>query len=645
MLANKLLSCVGGEEQVFSDDVFTSYTRTGTGSDTVVTTGIDMTKGYMLWSKGRSAATDHAIYDSARGVTLDLVSNSTAAQTTQSTGLKTISSTGHTVGSLAKMNTSSATYVDWVFRKATKFFDVVTYTGDGVSIGRTLTHTLAVTPGMVLVKATSATSDWYTWHRVTASGNYLKMNTTAAQSSTLASTYFGNGTATVDPTASNLIVGLGLNTTGVTYVAYLFAHDPSADGIVQCGSFTTDGSGNATVNLGWEAQYVMVKGSDVASGWSIHDVSRGTSNTSRNQLRAEVSDAEDAVSTSTALIPKATGFTTGSAILSPSKTYIYIAIRRPNKPPTTGTQVYNAIARTGTGAAATVTGVGFAPDLMISKQRGADAPSGAFVDRLRGRAASLISENTNAELTSGSNFDVLSFEMNGVNLGVNQLTKVNSFGLLSINHFFKRAPGVFDVVCYTGNSTANRQVSHSLGVAPELIIVKNRSRAGDKWGVYHKDISTNLNLYLNIDAGIDETNNNFSATASSSVFTVDSFGGLNIVNGAYNYVAYLFASCLGISKVGSYTGNGTSQTIDCGFTTGSRYVCIKAISTTGNWLVADSVRGIVSGSDPYLALNSTAAEVTTEDWLDPSASGFLVNQVAASNANVTGVTYIYWSIA
>ena len=129
MLASQLLSAMAtGEEKLYVDDVFSAYTRSGTGVDVTVTTGIDMTKGYMLWSKSRKSTTDHAIYDSARGVTLDLVSNSTAAQTTQSTGLKSVSATGHTIGSLAKMNTSAATYVDFVFRKAPKFFDVQTAT-------------------------------------------------------------------------------------------------------------------------------------------------------------------------------------------------------------------------------------------------------------------------------------------------------------------------------------------------------------------------------------------------------------------------------------------------------------------------------------------------------------------------------------
>ena len=164
MLASKLPSACGGTETLFSDDVFSAYLRTGTGADVTVTTGIDMTKGYMLWSKGRSGATDHAIYDSARGVTFDIVSNSTAAQTTQTTGLKAVSSTGHTVGSLAKMNTSAATYVDFVFRKAAKFFDCGTYTGNGVA-GRQIPHSLGVAPGMVIVKNTNVARDWAVWHR------------------------------------------------------------------------------------------------------------------------------------------------------------------------------------------------------------------------------------------------------------------------------------------------------------------------------------------------------------------------------------------------------------------------------------------------------------------------------------------------
>ena len=71
MLADKLRSATAAEK-LFVDDLFVSWLRTGTGASGTITTNIDMTKGYMLWSKGRSGATDHAVYHSARGVTLDL---------------------------------------------------------------------------------------------------------------------------------------------------------------------------------------------------------------------------------------------------------------------------------------------------------------------------------------------------------------------------------------------------------------------------------------------------------------------------------------------------------------------------------------------------------------------------------------------
>lgn len=220
----KLLSACGGEETLFSDDVFSAYLRTGTGADVTVTTGIDMTKGYMLWSKGRSGATDHAIYDSARGVTFDLVSNSTAAQTTQATGLKAVSSTGHTVGSLAKMNTSAATYVDFVFRRAPKFFGCGTYTGNGVA-GRQIPHSLGVAPGMVIVKKTSGADSWYVYHRSITATKIIMLDSPVAAD---VFPYMWNDT---EPTASAFTVGLnaGVNASGATYVYYAFAHDTSAD--------------------------------------------------------------------------------------------------------------------------------------------------------------------------------------------------------------------------------------------------------------------------------------------------------------------------------------------------------------------------------------------------------------------------------
>ena len=643
MLAQKLLSAMaGGSETLFSDEVFSAYTRTGTGTDVTVTTGIDMTKGYMLWSKGRSGATDHAIYDSARGVTKDLVSNSAAAETTQSTGLKSVTSTGHTVGSLAKVNTNAATYVDYVFARAPKFFDVVTYTGNGNP--RTIAHSLGVAPGMVIVKRTNDASSWIVYHRSTGATKYLYLDSTAAEATSSA---FWNDT---EPTATEFSLGLGtaVNFNGDTFVAYLFAHDPSADGIIQCGSFTTDGSGNATVDLGWEPQYLMFKsasGTSPIGDWYIEDAMRGLTTSQQHKvLSANTSAAENAGSgTYYATVPTSTGFRANSAFCNPSITYIYLAIRRPNKPPTTGTQVYNAIARTGTGAAATVTGVGFAPDFASIRAR-TGAEQFTWVDKLRGRSQCLLTGATNAESTTTTTTnDVTSFDMDGISVGANQQQAINSNAVTFINHFFKRAPGVFDVVCYTGDGLGGKTVSHGLGVAPELMIYKCRSETTE-WQT-HLNISglSAKTIRLNTTAAALGTvlpQDGYYAAPTAATLTITDDGGFRVNGVNRTYVAYLFATKAGISKVFNYTGNGSSQTINCGFTTGARFVLIKRTDSTGDWYVWDTVRGIIAGNDPHMSLNTTAAEVTTNDSIDPDSSGFIVNQVTATNINVTSATYI-----
>ena len=629
------------DEKLYVDDVFSAYPRTGTGADVTVTTGIDMTKGYMLWSKGRSGATDHAIYDSARGVTLDLASNTTAAQTTQSTGLKAVSSTGHTVGSLAKMNTSGATYVDFVFRKAPKFFDVVTYTGNGVA-GRQIPHALGIAPGMIVVKRTTSASDWVVYHRGLTSAAYgASLNSTSAQVS--APTYWNS----TNPDSTSFTVGSNLDTNGngVIYVAYLFAHDPSPDGIIQCGSFTTDGSGNATVNLGWEPQFTIIKASSGGGSWVMRDTMRGlganTGTASSKNLYAESSSAE--VDGGTIGIT-ATGITVAGG--STSLTYIYLAIRRPNKPPTRGTEVYNAIARTGTGAAATVTGVGFAPDVVLSKDRGVSTVSWwSWYDKLRGKNLTVHSNTVDVESSDISGLN--SFDMNGVSLGTDtSWQRINASSAPYINHFFRRAVGCFDQVCYVGDDTGFATILHGMGTSPELIIVKNRTTAGN-WTCgsaylpngFGTEANTSHELILNSTAA--SVQQAYLKAVNATSFKVSY--SYNRVGSSYT--AYLFASLPGISKVGSYTGNGSSQTINCGFTTGARFFLVKATSTTGSWWVFDSVRGVVSSTDPALQLNSTAAEITSADAVDPDASGIIVNQEATCSINANGVSYVFLAIA
>lgn len=411
-------------------------------------------------------------------------------------------------------------------------------------------------------------------------------------------------------------------------------------GVIQCGMFT----GSTTVITGWEPQYITFRRVDSTGDWITIDNMRGCAVGGVDAiLNSNLSSAE----TSSDYIDfTATGFISKGL----TGNHIYTVIRRPNKPPTSGTQVYNAIARTGTGAAATVTGVGFAPDLALIKARiPSDSPitNSIVVDKLRGALRSLNPVLTDAE----NNFDVQSFSQTGVDISSN----MNQGGSTYINHFFRRAPGFMDICCYTGTGVAHTE-AHGLGVVPELWIIKNRSAASN-WAVGCSMLPVDDYLYLNLPNG------KFTAASGNGLWPINpsnnliSVGNAASVNGNGNgVVAYLFASKPGISKVFSYTGNGgsvntagTGQTINCGFTAGARFVLLKCSSNSSDWVVVDTVRGLVAGNDPALSLNTTAAEVTTTDICDPDASGFIVNQLASgttsANFNVTGYTYIGLAIA
>jgi len=221
--------------------------------------------------------------------------------------------------------------------------------------------------------------------------------------------------------------------------------------------------------------------------------------------------------------------------------------------------------------------------------------------------------------------------MDGVKVGTTS-TLTNASSNTFINYLFKRAPGFFDVVALPSPITASGN-RHNLGVTPELIICKDRVSTGS-WPAAIFNQAANNYGSLNTTAAFSSFLLNATSTTFDSPFA-----------GAASTINYLFASLPGISKVGSYTGNGSNQTINCGFTTGARFVLIKRTSGTGDWYVWDTARGIITGNDPYFRLNADGTEVTTTDTIDPDSTGFIVNQVAATNVNVNTATYIYLAIA
>jgi hypothetical protein len=636
----------------YIEDVFSTYLYTGnTPSTNTIVNGIDLaTKGGMVWTKTRSTVNSNTVWDTARGVKNLLITNQTAANLNipvvypsfPDYGLQSFNTTGFTLGKdWEGENQNGVTECSWTFRKQAKFFDIVTYTGNATA--RTIAHNLGSVPGCMFVKRTSTAKDWAVYHRSTGNTKYLALNSTQAESTAV--DYWNNTT----PTSTVFTVGIDgdVNANGETYVAYLFAHDAGGfgtagtDNVISCGSFTGS-STSADITLGYEPQWILYKQSNGVAQWNIVDNMRGLPATpaSGNYARGLFPNTSGAEDNRDDIAPTATGFKTLSN--SASNTYIYIAIRRgPMKTPTSGTSVFEPTVRTGTGTSnQSISGLAFPPDLVITRNRPSNLNDKSVVfDKLRGPTKYLITSGSDDEATGATS--LTSFNQTGETFGDAGI--VNGNGDSYINWQFRRAPGFFDVVCYTGTG-ANRTVAHNLGVAPELWIVKGRNAGGETWNVGSTALAATERIILASTAAKDTVSTMWNSTyPTSAVFSVGTAGGSNA--NTYLYVAYLFATVAGVSKVGSYTGTGTTQTINCGFTAGARWVMIKRTDSTGDWYVWDSARGINPGNDPYLLLNSTAAEVTNTDYVDTASSGFEISSTAPAAINANGGSFIFLAIA
>jgi len=627
----------------YIEDVFSTYLYTGNGAtNQTITNNIDLsTKGGLVWIKNRPTTPSHFLSDSGSSFASYMSSNATTANTSCSSFFAATTSGFTLTGAGGGLtNNTGDGYVSWTFRKQPKFFDVVTWTGTGGS--RTITTALNGTTGCIILKRTDTADQWWVVHRSGANGfdSYGILNQTAAFTAT------GSGISSV--TDTSFTISSYYNGSGSTWVAYIFAHNAGGfgltgtDNVISCGSYTGTGTAGNAVTLGYEPQWVLIKRTDTAgNNWLVQDVMRGIPNAGSSfYLYPNTSDAETDGGVPT-VIPTATGFTLPSygSWNANGGTFIYIAIRRgPMKVPTTGTSVFATVARTGTGATASVT-AGFPVDMYLMQRRPNHFPN--IVDRLRGNTKNIQTYQIDAESTNSNT--ITGFDnMTAVPVGADTDGYVNESGITYVNQMFRRAPSFMDVVCYTGTGSA-RTLTHNLQAVPELMIVKRRdSSTAGSWFVYTSFVGNTGYVVLNATAVPDYWINIWNdTTPTSTQFTVGSY----LSQSGGTHVAYLFATCAGVSKVFSYTGNGSSQTINCGFTGGARFVLIRRTDSAGDWYVWDTARGIVSGNDPHLSLNRTAAEVTTDDTIDTDSTGFVVNQVSATNVNVSSATYIGLAVA
>tara|TARA_Y100000015_G_C2373784_1_gene81412 strand:- start:67 stop:897 length:831 start_codon:yes stop_codon:yes gene_type:complete len=247
--------------------------------------------------------------------------------------------------------------------------------------------------------------------------------------------------------------------------------------------------------------------------------------------------------------------------------------------------------------------------------------------------------HTNAKFTLSHRFD----KQNGIRETGFENTR-NQSSETFIMHSWSRAPGYFDIVNFTGNGS-NRELDHNLGVTPEMMWVKCRSDFFN-WCVYHKDLDASnpgtKYLFLNTTGGVGTTNElwnggNYPEGPNKDTFRIGVNNNVNKNN--ETYIAFLFASASGVSKVGSVSHSFNSTTnVDCGFSSGARFVMVKS-TASGAWRVWDSTRGIVAGNDPYFHWDDDDVEITNGDLIDPYSGGFTLS------SNFYTDNYIFYAVA
>ena len=629
----------------FVDVLFQTHLYNGNGGTQTITNDIDLsTKGGLVWLKSRSNAFRHFLFDTERGVKKNIYANENYAEVTSNNYLTTFNSDGFIVGDNVDLNGSNIEFVNWTFRKQPKFFDIVTYTGNGTQ-GKTVAHSLNSTVGMIAVKRTDAVGNWAVYHRGANGGTdpedyHAGFNLTDEFANNAG---YWNDTA---PTTTQFTLGDDNNTNANngTFVAYLFAHnnddggfgEPGDQDIIKCGSYT--GNGNATgtvVNLGFEPQWLLVKRADSADAWHIVDNMRGftADGVIASNLRPNNTDAEGSA---TRVKPTSTGFqlvTTDNEFNANNGTYIYMAIRRGGmQTPSAASDVFAIDTQSQSSAPYAISN--FPVDMALRKDTdGSSTDVHARLTQGRGMFASSTAAEGDDNIAQ---FDYQNGYMD------NTSQDSTKFAWM-----WKRARGYFDVSTYIGDGATNHNVSHNLGVSPEMIWIKNRGDSTN-WVVWHKNLSSGK--YLRLETTAAELNQSGilgTASVGATTFPVGSNSD-NTNKSSNNYISYLFATVAGVSKVGTYSGTGSSQNIDCGFTAGSSFVLVKRYDGTDSWYIADSTRGISSGqTDKIIKLNSTDAEFTesdnSADYIAPHASGF--NLPASSPFNGNGDDFIFYAIA
>lgn len=635
----------------FVNDVFQCHYYLGDGvNGRDLVTGMNMADdGGMIWIKRQSSVTyDHHLWDSESGLDRVRFPNKVNPDTGQRQDIQFNKDGVRLLNNNATMNNVSDRYGAWIFKKSPNFFDIVVYRGDGTT-NRQIEHNLQSAPGMMMVKCIDGDSDyWYVYHRgyLSPSNTYTLLNSATAQTSN-ETILWGNNTTTDTHFEVGSQAGGSerTNALGRRYVAYLFAHNegyPTGfgengdDEIIKCGNYTgTD----VDVNVGFEPQFLMIKNVTQARSWVVFDEFLGETGSGFSRednmgywVMSDDPGAQYPNQTAGFFDVHANGFTittTNDTFGDATDRFVYMAIRKgyTDRTPTDGTEVFKSFL----GPSPYETG--WPVDLLIQKNF-LSAGNWQFIDRVRSdRKYITTTQNTAQGGITSQAFDS-STEVSGT-----------QFSGSSSAFAFRRAKGFFDIQYYNGFS-GRLTVPHALGVKPELIIVKNLNTvdymnvagvAADNANGYVEN-----RAYTQIqggDAWSLNANHRGSGTDTDTEFRVRTNSSIWNDNTS-SFIAYLFASCPGVCKVSHVTVTGNDDIVDCGFTSGARFVLIKDDVTLGPWYVVDVNLGFGETLQRELRFSTNGANTDATDLIRPHPSGFMI----PSTSNLSG-NCVYVAIA
>ena len=297
-------------------DYFNSILWTGNDTDNRTISGVGFSLNW-AWIKARNNADQHYLVDTVRGSTKVLHSDSTEAEATRVSAVKSFASDGFVLGQEAQVNGNNNLYVSWNWKEEATLFDIVSFTGNGTA--RTISHSLGSVPKFMIIKDRDNVRNWGTYHVAIGAGKdagYLNNNVVPE-----ANNNFWNNTT---PTASVFSVGTDgtYNGNGNNYIVYLFGNSS----VTKCSSYIGNGSSDGTfVHTNFKPAFVLVKRTDSANDWCLYDNKRDTYNVVQDKLQPNQSSAE---SDDTSMDFVSNGFKfreTGGNFNASGGTYIYMA--------------------------------------------------------------------------------------------------------------------------------------------------------------------------------------------------------------------------------------------------------------------------------------------------------------------------------